>query len=262
MIPNLLTIAGSDPSGGAGIQADLKTFAALGAYGMAAMTALTAQNTRGVRGVHMVPPDFLKSQLEAVFEDISVDAVKIGMAGTTESIGVIADVLERFKPPVIVLDPVMIAQSGDRLLGDDALSALQTRLIPLATVLTPNIPEAQVLAGMDADDPETLVRALSHLGPDVLVKGGHAQGKMAEDVLWHEGRVHHFSAPRLDTKNNHGTGCTLSSAIAVFLARELELPEAVQAAKAYLTGALEASGELSVGQGAGPVHHGWKKGTP
>lgn len=261
MIPNVITIAGSDPSGGAGIQADLKTFAALGAYGMAAMTALTAQNTKGVRGVHMVPPDFLKAQLEAVFEDVRVDAVKIGMAGTAESIAVIADILERL-PPIIVLDPVMIAQSGDRLLGDEALSALQTRLIPLATIITPNIPEAQVLAGLPGEEnPETLARALAHLGPDVLVKGGHAGGVMAEDVLWHGGGIHRFSVPRIDTNNNHGTGCTLAAAIAAHMAGGMDVPLSVQAAKTYLTGALEHAGRLAVGQGAGPVHHGWKTGS-
>lgn len=259
MIPHLLSIAGSDPSGGAGIQADLKTFAALGGYGMAALTALTAQNTQGVRAVHMVPPDFLKHQLEAIFEDITVDAVKIGMAGTAESIAVIAGILERFQPRVIVLDPVMIAQSGDRLLGEEALKALTQKLIPLASLITPNIPEAQVLAGLPGEEnAETLARALSSLGPAVLVKGGHAQGDLAEDVLWHQGEIHIFSAPRIETKNNHGTGCTLSSAIAAYLARGLEMREAVQKAKEYLTGALAASKELQVGQGAGPVHHGWK----
>jgi hydroxymethylpyrimidine/phosphomethylpyrimidine kinase len=257
MIKNLLSIAGSDPSGGAGVQADLKTFAALGCYGMAALTALTAQNTRGVVAVHTVPPEFLAAQLEAIFSDIEVHAVKIGMAGTAASIGVIADILRRYKPPHVVLDPVMVSQSGDSLLGPEAVEALKTGLIPLANVITPNIPEAQsLLGGQPSSDQEILARAVAGFGcPAVLVKGGHADGDLSTDVLINAGQIHRFDTKRIDTKNNHGTGCTLSSAIACYLALGEALPEAVRQAKAYITGALSASDLLDVGQGAGPVHH-------
>jgi hydroxymethylpyrimidine/phosphomethylpyrimidine kinase len=262
-ICNLLSIAGSDPSGGAGIQADLKTFAALGGYGMAALTALTAQNTQGVRAVHHVPPDFLKSQLEAVFDDIRVDAVKIGMAGTAESIAVIAACLERYKPRFIVLDPVMVAQSGDSLLGAEAVEALKTRLIPLASVMTPNIPEAQaLLGGQPSDDQEILARAVAGFGcSSVLVKGGHAKGNLCTDILVTGGRVHRFDTKRIETKNNHGTGCTLSSAIAAYLAQGHDVVEAVGKAKDYITGALKNADHLDVGQGAGPVFHQWMQGA-
>lgn len=257
MIRNLLSIAGSDPSGGAGIQADLKTFAALGCYGMAALTALTAQNTQGVSAVHAVPPEFLASQLEAIFADIEVHAVKIGMAGSEGSIAVIAEALARHKPPYVVLDPVMVAQSGDRLLSDAAMAALREKLIPLASLITPNIPEAQaLLGGHDSEDPETLACALHDKGyPRVLVKGGHAAGRSSRDILLAYGSLYEYEAARIDTKNNHGTGCTLSSAIACFLALGRDMPEAVGEAKAYITGALGASDLLAVGQGAGPVHH-------
>lgn len=257
MIHNVLSIAGSDPSGGAGIQADLKTFAALGCYGMAALTALTAQNTRGVSAVHAVPPDFLAAQLEAIFSDIEVHAVKIGMAGTARSIEVIAEILEKYNPPHVVLDPVMVAQSGDSLLSAEAAEALKTSLIPLASIITPNIPEAQaLLGGQPVSDQEILARAVAGFGcPAVLVKGGHAGGELSTDILVMHGNTHHFDTNRISTKNNHGTGCTLSSAIACFLALGNDLPEAVRQAKAYITGALAASDQLNVGNGAGPVHH-------
>lgn len=261
MIPNILSIAGSDPSGGAGIQADLKTFAALGCYGMAAITALTAQNTQGVRAVHHMPPDFLKAQLVAVFEDIRVDAVKIGMAGTAQSIDVIADCLELYKPKYVVLDPVMVAQSGDSLLGPEAVEALKSRLIPLANIITPNIPEAQaLLGGQPSDDQDILARAVAGFGcPSVLVKGGHAKGSDSTDTLFYHNKIHHFTASRIDTKNNHGTGCTLSSAIAAYLAQGHDIPEAVGKAKDYITGALQAADDLAVGSGAGPVNHHWAR---
>lgn len=258
MIPNLLSIAGSDPSGGAGIQADLKTFAALGCYGMAALTALTAQNTKGVSAVHAVPPDFLSAQLEAIFSDIRVDAIKVGMAGSADSIRVIAQILQKYNPVSIVLDPVMVAQSGDSLLTKEAAEALIRTLIPLATIITPNIPEAQALLGHKSDDPETLARALVVFGcPAILVKGGHGTGPDSTDILFYKNDIHRFTAPRIVTKNNHGTGCTLSSAIASFLAQGSLLPEAVGQAKDYITGALKASNTLDVGSGAGPVQHFW-----
>ncbi|MCD8520444.1 MAG: bifunctional hydroxymethylpyrimidine kinase/phosphomethylpyrimidine kinase, partial [Alphaproteobacteria bacterium] len=253
MIPNVLSIAGSDPSGGAGIQADLKTFSALGCYGMAALTALTAQNTKGVAAVHAVPPEFLYSQLQEIFVDINVGAVKIGMAGTDDSIGVIVEILQHHKPPHVVLDPVMIAQSGDSLLSPKAMTALQEKLIPLASLITPNIPEAQaLLGGHPSDDPETLARALHDTGNEcVLVKGGHGAGDASRDVLMAYGSFYDYEAARIDTKNNHGTGCTLSAAIACFLARGHDMPDAVGEAKAYITGALSASDLLDVGGGAG-----------
>lgn len=256
MIHNLLTIAGSDPSGGAGIQADLKTFSALGCYGMSALTALTAQNTRGVSGVHSVPADFITAQIEAIFDDIRVDAVKIGMAGAAEAVHAIADALEHLKPPFIVLDPVMVATSGDRLILEEAVEILKTRLIPLADIITPNIPEAAVLLDRNADFSEETAQALLALGPrSVLLKGGHGGGEASPDIFTAEGVIERLEAPRIKTRNTHGTGCTLSSALAVFLAQGVEPLEASRAAKTYLTEALAHADDLHVGEGSGPVHH-------
>lgn len=257
MIPNVLSIAGSDPSGGAGIQADLKTFSALGAYGMAAITALTAQNTQGVTAVHELPPDFVEKQIETVFSDIRVDAVKIGMAGSPETIAAIAGVLQKHKPRFIVLDPVMVAQSGDRLVSDKSVEAIRKYLIPLATILTPNIPEASVLLGQNImDDLQAAAKDILKTGaPAVLLKGGHMQGPISIDVYADAKGILVLESPRIKTKNNHGTGCTLSSALAVFLAKGLAPAEAARAAKDYITEALRHSDGLQVGHGHGSVHH-------
>jgi hydroxymethylpyrimidine/phosphomethylpyrimidine kinase len=263
MIPKVLSSAGSDPSGGAGVQADLKTFSALGVYGMAAVTALTAQNTKGVRELEFPAPSFVRAQLEAIFDDIAVHGVKIGMVGNAEIAGVIADVLEEFKPPNIVLDPVMVASSGDGLIDADAVQVLKERLIPLADVVTPNIPEAEKLSRKAALDIEMAAKDLLLLGAKaVLIKGGHMSGAQSIDVLATPSFTESYSALRILTANTHGTGCTLSSAIAANLAKGQGLKEAVGAAKLYLTGAIKAGDTLGVGHGHGPVHHfydAWKK---
>jgi hydroxymethylpyrimidine/phosphomethylpyrimidine kinase len=257
MIPNVLSIAGSDPSGGAGIQADLKTFAALGAYGMAAMTALTAQNTQGVTGVHELPPDFVAKQVETVFDDIRVDAVKIGMAGSGNTITQLGDVLQKRKPSIIILDPVMVAQSGDALLSDEAVGRLKIALLPLASVVTPNIPEAEILLGKKFDgDMEYFAKQILKLGVRaVLLKGGHLKGETAKDVFADAKQTITLEEKRVKTKHNHGTGCTLSSALAVYMAKGLPVDEAARAAKRYVTGALRKAEKLKVGHGAGPLHH-------
>jgi len=254
--PRLLTIAGSDSGGGAGIQADLKTFAAHGAYGMSVVTAVTAQNTREVRAVHEVPAAVVAAQIDAVFEDIGVDAVKIGMLASVAILRTVADGLERHRPRLVVLDPVMVAKSGDPLLTDDAVAVLAEELVPLATVVTPNLPEAARLAGVAVDDEEgrrEAARRLSARGPAVLVKGGHGEGAEVADLLF-DGRIFHlFLHPRVATTSTHGTGCTLSSAIACRLARGDELAAAVKGAIDYLQGALAAAYPL--GGGHGPVNH-------
>ena len=259
-IPNLLSIAGSDPSGGAGIQADLKTFSALGCYGMAAITALTAQNTQGVTGVHIPDASFIAQQIDTIFADVRVDAVKIGMLGSPEIVHAVADALARHKPAHIVLDPVLVATSGHSLGAPGVVEAMREKLFSLASVVTPNLPEAARLAEVDvpADEAglEHLARILAGQGARaVLVKGGHLSGATAQDVLFAQGQVSRFLAPRVNTKNTHGTGCMLSSAIAVHLAKGLALDQAVQASKDYLTQALRAADALDVGQGHGPVHH-------
>jgi hydroxymethylpyrimidine/phosphomethylpyrimidine kinase len=259
MIPNVLAISGSDPSGGAGMQADLKAFSALGAYGMAVITALTAQNTRGVRGVQAIDPDFVAAQIDAIFADVRVDAVKIGMVATVEIAMAIADRLRHHAARNVVLDPVMVAKSGDRLLREDAVAAVRDHLVPLARVITPNLPEAAVL--LAGPEPATLaemrqvVRALHGLGSQfVLLKGGHLASDESTDLLF-DGRVTTaFASERIDTRNTHGTGCTLSAAIAALLPRH-DMVEAARQAKAYLTGAIAASHRLTVGSGHGPVHH-------
>lgn len=263
MIPNVLSIAGSDPSGGAGVQADLKTFSALGCYGMAALTALTAQNTIGVTGVHVPPASFVAAQIDAIFNDVRVDAVKIGMLASGEIVEAVADRLRAHGARNIVLDPVLVATSGDSLGAPDVVDAMRRHLIPLAAIITPNVPEAMRL-GDEASEPhsasdlEALARNIHALGSRaVLVKGGHLTGELAPDVLFDGATIETFTAPRIDTRNTHGTGCTLSSAIAAYLARGLSMKDAVAAAKTYLTGALAASSALSVGSGTGhgPVHH-------
>jgi hydroxymethylpyrimidine kinase/phosphomethylpyrimidine kinase len=260
MIRNILSIAGSDPSGGAGIQADLKTFAALGCHGMAAITALTAQNTRGVQGVHVPPAGFVAKQIESIFDDIRVDAVKIGMLATAEIANVVADTLQRYRPRHVVLDPVMVATSGDPLLAPDAISTVRTRLLPMASIVTPNIPEAALLlrgsAARDLAGMSGAATALRALGARVvLLKGGHLGGESSDDLLWDGASEHVFRAPRVATRNSHGTGCTLSSAIAALLVRHGDLRVAVAEAKRYVTSALQSADRLEVGQGHGPVHH-------
>jgi hydroxymethylpyrimidine/phosphomethylpyrimidine kinase len=260
-IPNVLTIAGSDSGGGAGVQADLKTFSALRTYGCSVFAALTAQNTLAVIAIHDIPPDFVTAQLDAVFEDIEIGAVKLGMLSRPEVIAAVADGLERHRARNVVLDPVMVAKSGARLLREEAVSALKERLLPLVSLVTPNLPEAGVLLDLEParDEPGMIemARALRELGPRAaLVKGGHLEGEESLDVLDDgDGEPQVLVAPRIATRNTHGTGDTLSSAIAAFLARGQGLREAVREAKAYLTDALRASDQLRVGSGHGPVHH-------
>ena len=256
-----LTIAGSDSSGGAGIQADLKTFSALGCYGMSVITALTAQNTTGVSGIHPVPPEFAEKQLDAVFGDIRVDAVKIGMLYSAELIRTVARCLETYRAARIVLDPVMVAQSGDRLVQDDAIDAVRTHLMPLATVVTPNLPEASVLLDRTVhtlDDMREAARDIARFGGEsILLKGGHLDEHAGTDLLYlaaHD-RFVEFTGERVPTRNNHGTGCTLSSAVAAFLARGAALEEAVGQAKEFITGAIRAGADYEIGKGHGPVHH-------
>lgn len=257
-IPNILSIAGSDPSGGAGIQADLKTFAALGTYGMAAITALTAQNTIGVTGFVAVPADFMRDQLRAIFDDVEVSAVKIGMLANADIIEAVAEVLEQSCDAPIVLDPVMVATSGDALIDQDAVAALKSRLIPMADVITPNIPEAEKLSRKAVLDMEAAAEGLLDLGARaVYLKGGHLKGDVMRDVLASSNGAQVLEAPRVDTENTHGTGCTLSSAIAAYLGHGEDLADACEKAKAYLTEALKHADGLNVGLGHGPVHHGW-----
>lgn len=256
-----LTIAGSDSGGGAGIQADLKTFSALGCYGMSVITALTAQNTQAVRAIHAVPPAFIAEQIDAVIEDIGVDAVKIGMLHSAQVIETVAARLVHHRVSPIVLDPVMVAKSGDRLLQEEAVEALRTVLLPLATVITPNLPEASVLLAKPIPDLEAMkaaCRALSELGPRaVLLKGGHLPGRTCPDILYdrQEGTLELLEEERVETSNTHGTGCTLSSAIAAHLARGYAIKEAVTQAKCYITAAIKAGAAYQLGRGHGPVHH-------
>lgn len=263
-IPNVLSIAGSDPSGGAGIQADLKTFAALGVYGMAVITSLTAQNTRGVAGVADVPPDFVAKQLQAIFADIKVDAVKIGMLSNAKIIIAVAEMIEKHSPQHVILDPVMVATSGDSLIAGDAVEMMKSRLIPLCDVLTPNIPEAEKLTRKAVLEMDVAALELHQLGAGAIyLKGGHLKGNNASDLLYWDGGAEFFDAPRIDTKNTHGTGCTLSSAIAAFLARGMSLREACASAKAYVTSAIIHADELDVGSGSGhgPLNHMYQRGS-
>jgi hydroxymethylpyrimidine/phosphomethylpyrimidine kinase len=257
-----LTIAGSDSSGGAGIQADLKTFAALGVYGASAITALTAQNTKGVTGIHDVPPDFIAAQINAVFDDLAVSAVKIGMLSQPGTIKVVAERLRRHKARNIVLDPVMVATSGAKLISDNAIDALRRELIPLALVVTPNLPEAAVLTGASIarNEDEMTIQArelLTHGANNVLIKGGHGTGAESVDLLIGTklGMGVRLAAPRVATQSTHGGGCTLSSAIAAGLAKGLDLVEALRVAKAYVSAAIAKADTLKVGHGHGPLHH-------
>jgi hydroxymethylpyrimidine/phosphomethylpyrimidine kinase len=258
--PIALTIAGSDSSGGAGIQADLKTFSALGVYGASVITALTAQNTTGVSAVQVMSPEFIGAQIDAVFSDLAVSAVKIGMVGNEAAILAVAEGLRRWPGPPVVIDPVMIAQSGGMLLEEGAENALRSHLLPLADLLTPNLPEAARLLGASMAVDETMMlrqgELLRALGPKaVLVKGGHAEGPEAVDIFLDGGNVVRLAMDRVATGNTHGTGCTLSSAVAAHLALGLSLPEAVRRAKVYLTNALLHAHRLRIGSGSGPVHH-------
>ena len=262
----LLTIAGSDSGGGAGIQADLKTFSALGCYGMSVICALTAQNTQMVTGIYPVSPEFISLQIDAIMEDIGVDAVKIGMLHSPEVIIAVTERLKHYRAPNIVVDPVMVSTGGDKLLQDDAVDALKTILFPIAAVITPNLPEAAMLlhqsaeALLDADNSqlEAACKDLSAFGPQaVVLKGGHAKSNQILDLLYtaNDGRLKRFESARIDTRNTHGTGCTLSSAIAAHLAKGYPLEDAVLQAKTYITGALKAGAAYRLGNGHGPVHH-------
>jgi hydroxymethylpyrimidine/phosphomethylpyrimidine kinase len=260
MTPIAVTIAGSDSGGGAGIQADLKTFSALGAYGASVITALTAQNTKGVTAIHDVPAAFVAAQIDAVFSDLDVKAVKIGMLSQPAVIETAAAGLERFRQSRVVLDPVMVAASGDRLLDPKAIDVLKRVLIPRALVITPNLPEAAALleaphARNEGEMREQAERLIAVGARAVLIKGGHGEGDESVDLLVEPGASLRLASPRIATQNTHGTGCTLSSAVAAGLAKGLDLHAAVRAAKAYVSAAIAASDRLTIGTGHGPVHH-------
>jgi hydroxymethylpyrimidine/phosphomethylpyrimidine kinase len=260
MIANALSIAGSDPSAGAGIQADLKTFSALGVYGATVVTALTAQNTRGVAQVHKLPADFIAAQIDGLFADLCIDATKIGMLATAGVAATVADRLLHHGARNIVFDPVMAATSAERLLDADALDVIRRRLVPLARIITPNLAEAAILLGEEMADSlaamDQAARRLHQLGPRaVLLKGGHLPGDHCPDLLFDGERVLELSAARVATRNTHGTGCTLSAAIAARLAQGDDVLAACRAAKTYLTAAIAASDRLAVGSGRGPLHH-------
>ena len=257
----VLTIAGSDSGGGAGIQADLKTISANRCYGMSVITALTAQNTLGVTAIHAVPVDFVAAQMDAVLSDIGADAVKIGMLFSPELIRTVADGLRRHGAKNIVLDPVMVAQSGDKLLQDEAVAAIKEHLIPLADLITPNLPEASVLLDREITSEADLSAAATDLAAmgagNVLIKGGHLESENSDDCLYlgDEERLVTLAGERVVTRNNHGTGCTLSSAIAAYLARGEDMETAVRLGKDYITGAIQAGAAYEIGRGNGPVHH-------
>ena len=260
--PRILSIAGSDSGGGAGIQADLKTFSALGCFGMTAITAITAQNTVGVRAIHGVPPEMLKAQIQAVVEDIGVDAVKIGMLHSAEVVQVVAWAIRHYRLPNVVLDPVMVATSGDPLMARDAVQVLVDELFGLASVITPNLDEAELLLNRKitgVDDLEAAANELIALGAQaVLLKGGHLQGNEVVDVLVRPGQaILRLASQRIESRNVHGTGCTLSSAIAAHLALGLDLAQAVTQARHYVLGAIAAGAGVHTGQGHGPLNHGY-----
>ncbi|WP_311486975.1 bifunctional hydroxymethylpyrimidine kinase/phosphomethylpyrimidine kinase [uncultured Anaerococcus sp.] len=254
-----LTIAGSDSSGGAGIQADLKTMTVNGVYAMSVITALTAQNTQGVTGILDVSPEFITEQMDAVFNDIYPDAIKIGMVSSPEIVEAIAASLEKYQAKNIVLDPVMVATSGAKLLKEEAMDSLINRLIPLADVITPNIPEGEILAGMEITNEDQMIKAAEEIGKKydcaVLLKGGHRVND-ANDLLYRDGEFKWFRSERIDNPNTHGTGCTLSSAIGANLAKGYDIDQAIEKAKDYLTGALRAG--LDLGKGSGPLMHNYK----
>jgi hydroxymethylpyrimidine/phosphomethylpyrimidine kinase len=255
-----VTIAGSDSSGGAGIQADLKTFSALGVYGASVIAALTAQNTQGVSAIHDVPPDFITAQIDAVFSDLAVDAVKIGMLSTPAAIEAVAEGLDRYGQKKIVLDPVMVAATGARLLVPEAVETLKRRLFPRARLITPNLPEAAALLDIEVATNEAEMHAqadrLLALGAQaVLIKGGHGSGTESVDLLVERAGIARFVASRIATENSHGSGCTLSAAIAAGLAKGAALGDAVGAAKDFISRAIAAANRLAIGSGHGPVHH-------
>jgi hydroxymethylpyrimidine/phosphomethylpyrimidine kinase len=262
--PRVLTIAGSDSGGGAGIEADLKTFTALGVFGMAAITAVTSQNTVEVTGVRDMPADFVAEQIDTVARDIGIDAAKTGMLSNSAIVSAVADVCRRWNVPHLVVDPVMVAKSGDYLLRQEAVEAMRDALVPLAEIITPNVPELAELTGISVETPDDVryagQRMLDMGARCVLVKGGHMQGPQAVDYLmWHGGQEQ-FSAPRIDSRNTHGTGCTYSAAIAAGLAKGLPVPEAIRTAKSYLTEAIRRA--FQIGQGHGPLNHFWMMPPP
>ncbi|CAI3936624.1 Hydroxymethylpyrimidine/phosphomethylpyrimidine kinase (ThiD) (PDB:1Y9X) (PUBMED:17351295) [Commensalibacter communis] len=259
MIKNILTIAGTDPSGGAGIQADMKTFSALGTYAMSVITAVVAQNTQGVRSYRTMDAEFVGEQIDVVFEDITVDAVKIGMLANADIVKVVASKLKQYNVKNVVLDPVMVAKSGDPLIDETAVAAIRDILLPQVTIVTPNIPEACVLLNkkepISLDEMEVEAKNILQLNPQwVLLKGGHLTGNICRDVLRNSQETYEFVGERIITKNDHGTGCTLSSAITALLPT-MTVPKAVEKAKAFLEQALQSSYQLSVGHGHGPLHH-------
>jgi len=258
--PRALTIAGSDSGGGAGIQGDLKTFAAFGVYGTSAITAVTAQNTVAVSGIHLIPAEFVTAQIEAVASDIGCDAVKTGMLATSAIVEAVAATVEALDLPNLVVDPVMVAKSGDRLLDDDAVHAVRASLLRLARVVTPNIPEAEVLTGLAIGSREAMREAARRLAAmgcrAVLLKGGHLTGDEVFDLLLEDGRVHEFVGTRVRGSNTHGTGCAMAAAVAAGLARGADLPTAVEAAKAYVAGAMRNG--VDVGRGHQPLDHFWQ----
>jgi len=270
MIPNVLTLAGVDPSGGAGIFADLKTFSALGAYGTGVVVALTAQNTQGVTGVQLVPASFVAQQIDTLFADVRIDAAKVGMLATAELVTTVAAGLKRHGLNRLVVDPVMVSKSGHHLLQPDAVDALRRELLPLAEIVTPNLPEAGVL--LDQPESRTIdqmcaaARALHKLGPRfVLLKGGHLDGDESTDILDDGTTQIELRSPRIATKNTHGTGCTLSAAITALLPQRPSVVDAVRDAKTWLTAAIAAADQLAIGHGHGPVHHFhalWKNSPP
>lgn len=259
--PCILSIAGSDCSGGAGIQADLKTISALGGYAATAITAITVQNTTGVRAIHAVPPVYVRGQIEAVMTDIRPDAVKIGMINDVEIVKVIASCLQKYCPGYVVFDPVMVSTSGHKLIEESAISALTRELMPLSSMITPNLSEAEVLTGhsiYNVEDMKTAALELLRYGCGaVLLKGGHLEEGEMCDVLQIAGeeKPHLFTSDRIESRNTHGTGCTLSSAIATFLALSYDMPQAVERAKAYVTGGIKAGKEIHIGEGHGPLNH-------
>lgn len=259
--PFVLTIAGSDCSGGAGIQADIKTISALGAYAASAITAITVQNTCGVTGIHPVPPSYVKGQIEAVMDDICPQAIKIGMINDTKIVEVIAEMLQKYQPQFVVFDPVMVSTSGCKLMEDEAIEAITTRLIPLATLITPNLSEAEILAGQKIRTVEEMQRQAKEMLKlgcrGVLIKGGHLEGGRMCDVLQTVGEEvpHLFAAPKVDSRNTHGTGCTLSSAIATYLALGETITDAVEKAKQYVYKGIEAGKDVCIGHGHGPLNH-------
>jgi len=258
-VPNVLTIAGTDPSGGAGIQADIKAFSALGAYGTSVITTLVAQNTQGVQEVHPIPAGFVKTQLDVLFADVRIDAVKVGMLGGAEIVHTVAAALKQQAPSHVIVDPVMVAKSGDRLLAADAVAVLREEILPHADLITPNLPEAADMLGEEEATDEqgmlTQVERLGELCPRVLLKGGHLDGPQSVDLLLIDGEVTRLTADRVATRNTHGTGCTLSAAIAALRPQRPDWISAVSDAKDYLTRALAAADRLDVGHGHGPQHH-------